>query len=83
MQGSGLDIACSCFGGLIRFVKKKGFQFPSVINCKKNMDTLNILYVFTGYSQNTNHFLDKILKAKTKLKESYFEIISILRNKVL
>lgn len=70
--GSGIDIAASYYGGLLRF------QAGEAVSLKPVFDTRSLLCVFTKKSQNTRVFLASVLDYKSREPEDYAKLMKDL-----
>ncbi len=74
---SGVDVAASCFGGLLRFTLSAE-KSPLIVSLQCEPTQLPILCVFTGHSQGTPHFVKAVMQAKVEKSESYRQIMDSL-----
>jgi phosphomevalonate kinase len=80
-QGSGIDIAASCFGGFIHFVRKNIGHTPSfTINSVDLPDNLIILPVWTGTSASTTKLVNQVNDLKNSNVNRFKKIIQNLSN---
>ncbi|MDA0712550.1 MAG: hypothetical protein O2897_00990 [bacterium] len=77
-QGSGIDIAASCYGGLIKFQKNAESTSPVVTQLKPVIDLKTLIPVFTNQSQSTEDFLTKVFAWKSKSPQAYSDIMQNL-----
>ncbi|MEI6805402.1 MAG: hypothetical protein WCK49_02715 [Myxococcaceae bacterium] len=70
--GSGIDIAASYYGGLLRF------QNSSAKELKPRFDEKSLLCVFTKKSQNTRTFLASVLEYKSRKPQDYAKLMADL-----
>ena len=70
--GSGIDVAASYYGGLLRFQSGQATQLKPIF------DTQSLLCVFTKKSQNTRVFLTQVLDYKSREPEDYAKLMADL-----
>lgn len=70
--GSGIDIAASYYGGLIRFQKAQATPI------KPNFNSKSLLCVFTKKSQNTRVFLSRFLDYKSREPQDCVQLMADL-----
>lgn len=70
--GSGIDIAASYYGGLIRFQNKQVTQLQPAF------DARSLLCIFTKKSQSTRAFLARVLDYKSREPENYASLMAEL-----
>jgi mevalonate kinase len=74
-KGSGIDIAASCYGGVISFQK----QNSTTIKKLTLPEELIILPVWSGVSESTRDLVDKVTKFKMKRHDEYETIMVNLK----
>lgn len=77
-QGSGIDIAASCYGGLIKFQKDLESSTPVVTQLQPKIDLKTLIPVFTNKAQNTEVFLTKVFTWKRKSPRAYADLMQNL-----
>lgn len=69
--GSGIDIASSFYGGLIRYQRAAHGRPSSIVQLKPSCFAQNILVVYTGGSQKTTPFLEAVQTFKAQSRHAY------------
>jgi len=74
-KGSGIDIAASCFGGVINFQKKTSIKIKKL----RVPEELIILPVWSGVSESTRDLVEKVSKFKVQNPSDYRTIMENLQ----
>jgi len=74
-KGSGIDVAAACYGGCVAF--KKG---PPIVVQAAPLDVtgVDVLVVFTGHSQSTRAFVQKVQEHQQAHPEAHDDVVAQL-----
>jgi len=78
-KGSGIDVATSCFGGIIEYELINSKPKINQINSSDILEN-NLLVIDTGKSQNTRDYLEKVKNLKIHNSDLYFKIFENLKD---
>jgi len=78
-KGSGIDVAASCFGGILEFQKPKNVEeeIPRVTKTDLPND-LKIIPIWSGTSTSTREFVTKVMQFKEDQPKKYWSIMENL-----
>ncbi len=75
--GSGIDIAASCYGGILSFQQQEN-SLPTINPLTLAIDPNSLISVFTGKAQDTRIFLKAVSQFKKQTPQEYHAIIKNL-----
>lgn len=81
--GSGIDIAASCYGGLLSFQSSQENALPTISPLTLAIDPNSIIGVFTRKAQDTRLFLKAVSQLKNQEPREYHAIMKNLGEQAL
>jgi len=76
--GSGIDVACSVFGHLIRFKRLSPLEPPLIEKFQSGLESASMVTFYVGSSQDTRPFLRAISTLKQQHRDIYDQKITAL-----